>query len=101
MKTVKVYLEIELDVEAEYYPAKPEKISGPPEDCYPAEPEEINYYIKPKTQYESWELLVEAVALNDETIRDQIRDHFIAEKERQEDAKAEWVYENKRWAENE
>lgn len=39
---------IDLEVEYVYHPELPGKLSGPPETCYPAEPEEVEIYqIKP------------------------------------------------------
>ena len=100
MQTVKVYLEIEVDVQAEYHPAVPAKTYGEPEDCYPEEPEEINFYLSPKTQFEAWDILQNAVNSEKESIEDQIRDHFIAEKERTASEEAQWLHEEKRWAAN-
>ena len=31
----------DIDVHFTYYPARPGRISGPPEDCYPDEPSEL------------------------------------------------------------
>jgi len=33
--------EVEVEVEVEYTPGRPGRLSGPPEDCYPAEPGEV------------------------------------------------------------
>ena len=35
------YLELEVEVEYEYSPFVAGRLSGPPEDCYPDEPEEL------------------------------------------------------------
>jgi len=36
-------VEVEYRVEANFTPGAPGKLSGPPEDCYPDEPSEIEY----------------------------------------------------------
>ena len=41
---MKVHLKLEVDVDFDYTPGDPGQFSGPPEHCWPAEPEEVHIY---------------------------------------------------------
>ena len=41
VETENDWCEVEITVEAKYIPGDPGRLSGPPEDCYPPEPPEV------------------------------------------------------------
>jgi hypothetical protein len=82
-----VTIEIELEAEVTHFiPGRPGYISGPPEDCYPAEAAEIEYRLfhngKP---FEATDCEIEAI---DNQLIEQIEDEY--ERERAEAAIERW-----------
>lgn len=74
---MKFFLELEVDIDFDYLPERHGKYDGPPEFCYPSEPEELDIY---SVRIAGTEVPLDKNWLHDQII-DQVRDEYAALKE--------------------